>query len=302
MFVYEENYDIAILTESKIKSVNIPHFLQIINESHSVVGCGELDVTKRGIIVIIKNEMYHRCVNIETFNSLAIKIDIVQNTGSVIRLIAVYSPCDDKTIKYQMTDKVKSWCSNRLEYNHIIITGDFNENLNKKHRTTPLYDTCMNFQLVDVHDMFLHTDILDHTWTASDYKSRIDYFLTDEKTFGKLIHFHVEKVDELDTDHLVMTMEIRIGKITSSVKPQVTNIKQVDKENSDENWEEYKTFTDIIGKHIMEQQEYTNGDINEINEMIQSAILTSRDNSLTMKKINYKGNWKPKGLRTLERT
>lgn len=90
-------------------------------------------MAKEGICLLIKNGFADHMTNIETIDSIAIKLDVQFKNKKNMRCILVYRPVDktdnDNKIQ-QIVNKLEKWNNINCDRWNIIILGDLNEHYN----------------------------------------------------------------------------------------------------------------------------------------------------------------------------
>ncbi|PKY34288.1 hypothetical protein RhiirB3_475964, partial [Rhizophagus irregularis] len=230
-FLGKEQWDIAIISETKLKESKGKHIYMDWNAYECINSSYNNENTKNGILILLKKEINDRRYAIEKINGHAIKVDILfRGSQKNIRIIGIYNPNNDKPATKIIETKLAKWMNEatNLDY-EMIILGDFNESANdrKKKREKPITTTIKQHGLQDIHEcLTTEKDVLD-TWRSGEYSSRIDFIFLSEGVLEEIISHEILDIADFKTDHRALTIKIKIKeKLEKSKIKQLRNIRK----------------------------------------------------------------------------
>ncbi|CAB4418814.1 unnamed protein product [Rhizophagus irregularis] len=153
-FIGKENWNIAILTETKLKETKGKFVFKGWETYESINSSFNNDNTKNGIIILLKKNINDRRYKIEQIDGHVIKLDILfKGKQKNIRIIGIYNPVEEKTTTERICTQVNKWIEEAKQWDHeLIILGDFNESTKNKKKKKPLTNTLKNHGLQDVYE------------------------------------------------------------------------------------------------------------------------------------------------------
>ncbi|PKY55305.1 hypothetical protein RhiirA4_503926 [Rhizophagus irregularis] len=234
-FLAKENWDIAILTETKLKESKGKYMYKGWDKYECINSSYNNENNKNGIIIMMHRDINDRRYMIETIEGHVIKVDLLfKGKQKNIRIIGVYNPNNDKPTTINIEKHLVKWMNEALNLDYeMVIIGDFNESTKNKKKQKPLTNTIKNHGLQDIHESLTAAEDMLDTWKSGENSSRIDFIFASEGFQESIISHEILDIEDFETDHKALTVKIELKEklgmnksgYMKSIKKEIRHIK-----------------------------------------------------------------------------
>ena len=287
-YCLQHNLHIIGITETKISSNKSNKFL---NTNHFTYYWSSLDNSAEGTAIMLYNSIKSHVYKILSHPGGAIAIHLYFKHDYNFRIIFIYLSSTNQIYRNNTQQATIQWIQQALSSNiHPIILGDFNasstfstSNIAK----TQIFSFLHNNNMYDLAD---HTNNLEHTWTSSQYSSRIDYIWAYDSIIPFLTKFSTHSsITSTNSDHLILlsqwvfpfALSNKLRHKTRS-KRRVFNYKAMTKET----WEEFSNQINYnLSIYNIPSTSHTDSSLEKLWHQIQTSIIQAAVQIIPNKKF-----------------